>query len=93
MFMITNLIGPRIGKQIQNHLILNNYPEFRNERLESYLFKRTLRSGMEQCTLFLGSRFQKHPDSVILQKYQSLSNQTFKVSGNPCDDHNLTSIV
>ena len=29
-------------------------------------------------TLFLDSRFQNHPDSVILQKYQSLSNQIFK---------------
>ena len=28
--------------------------------------------------LFLGSRFQNHPDSVILQKYESLSNQSFK---------------
>ena len=27
--------------------------------------------------LFLDSRFQKHPDSVILQKYQWLSNQSF----------------
>ena len=29
-------------------------------------------------TLFLDSRFQNHPDAVILQKYQSLSNQSFK---------------
>ena len=29
-------------------------------------------------TLFLDNRFQNHPDSVILQKYQPLSNQTFK---------------
>ena len=28
--------------------------------------------------MFLDSRFQNHPDSVILQKYQSLSNQSFK---------------
>ena len=27
--------------------------------------------------LFLESRFQNHPDSLILQKYQSLSNQSF----------------
>ena len=29
-------------------------------------------------TLFLGRLFQNHPDSVSLQKYQSLSNQNFK---------------
>ena len=29
-------------------------------------------------TLFLDSRFQNYPDSVISQKYQSLSNQSFK---------------
>ena len=29
-------------------------------------------------TLFLDSRFQNHLDSVILQKYQLLSNQSFK---------------
>ena len=28
--------------------------------------------------LFQDSRFQNHPDSLILQKYQSLSNQRFK---------------
>ena len=28
-------------------------------------------------TLFPGSRFQNHPDLVTLQKYQSLSNQSF----------------
>ena len=28
--------------------------------------------------LFLDSRFQNHPDSVILQKHQSLSTQSFK---------------
>ena len=27
---------------------------------------------------FLNSRFQNHPDRVILKKYQSLSNQSFK---------------
>ena len=29
-------------------------------------------------TLFLDSRFQNHPDLVMSQKYQSLSNQSFK---------------
>ena len=29
-------------------------------------------------SLFLDSRFQNHPDSAILRKYQSLSNQIFK---------------
>ena len=31
-------------------------------------------------TLFLGNRFQNHPDSVISQKYQSLSKQRFNHS-------------
>ena len=35
-------------------------------------------------TLFLESRYQNHSDSLILQKYQSLSNQSFK--------HNLAQI-
>ena len=29
-------------------------------------------------TLFLDSRIQNHPDTIILQNYQSLSNQSFK---------------
>ena len=29
-------------------------------------------------TLFLGGHFQNHPDSLILQKYQSVSNQSVK---------------
>ena len=29
-------------------------------------------------TLFLNSRIQNHPDTIILQNYQSLSNQSFK---------------
>ena len=44
MFMITNLIEPRMGKLILNNLIGNNCPEFYNGLLESYFFKLTLES-------------------------------------------------
>ena len=41
-------------------------------------------------TFFLDSRFQNHPDSVILQKYQSLSNQSFKQNSAYMSFLNLT---
>ena len=41
-------------------------------------------------TLFLYNHFQKHPDSVILQKYQSLSNQSFKRNSGHILSLNLT---
>ena len=42
MFMIINLIKPRMRKLILNHLIGNNCPEFRNGLLNSYFFKLNL---------------------------------------------------
>ena len=42
VFMITNLIEPRMWKLILNHLIGNNCPEFRNGLLDSYFFKLNL---------------------------------------------------
>ena len=49
--MTTNLIEPRIGKLILNHLIGNNCPEFLNDGLlDSHFFKLTLESGcLELC--------------------------------------------
>ena len=44
MFMIINLIEPRMGKLILNHLIENNSPEFRNGFLGRYFFKLILES-------------------------------------------------
>ena len=67
----------RTGKLTLNLLIGKNRPELRNGVLSSYFFKLTVESGCFEL-LFLGSRFQNHPDSVILQKYESLSNQSFK---------------
>ena len=47
MFMISNLIGPRMRKLIVNHLIGNNCREFCCGLLDSYLFKLNL--GSELC--------------------------------------------
>ena len=50
MFMITNLIGLRIGKLLLGILIGINWPEFRNRLLDSYFFKLTLGSDcLELC--------------------------------------------
>ena len=77
--MITNLIEPRMGKLILNYLIGNNCPEFCDGILDSYFIKLTLESDcLELC--FLDSRFKNQLDLVILQKDQSLSNQSFKHS-------------
>ena len=40
--------------------------------------------------LFLDSRFQNYPDSVILQNYQPLSNQSFKRNSVHMSRLNLT---
>ena len=61
MFMITNLIKPRIGKLILTHLIGNNCPEFRNGLLDCYFIKLTLR-------MIAWNFVSGHPVSVILQK-------------------------
>ena len=39
MFLMTNLIEPRMEKLIINHLIGNNCPEFRHGFLDLYFFK------------------------------------------------------
>ena len=72
MFIITNLIESRVKKLILNHLAGNNYPEFCDG-----LFQTGFRKWMFG-TLFLESRFENYPDSVILQKSLLLSNQSFK---------------
>ena len=38
MFMITNLIEPRMGKLMLNHLIGKNCPEFLNGLLWDFVF-------------------------------------------------------
>ena len=42
--MIANLVEPRIGKLILNHLIRINCPELRNGLLDSYFSKKNLGS-------------------------------------------------
>ena len=88
MFIITNLIEPRMGKLILNHLTGNNCPEFHNGLLDSYFFKLTL--GSDFGNFVSESRFENHPDSVILQKYQSFSNQRFKQNSMHMSSLNLT---
>ena len=50
--------------------------EIFEEHLRTAASKLTL--GSDCLELFLDCRFQNHPDSVILQKYKWLSNQSFK---------------
>ena len=44
IFMITELVEPRMEKLILNHLTENNCTEFLDGRLDSYFLKLTLRS-------------------------------------------------
>ena len=71
------MIEPHIGKLILNHLIVNNCPEFRNGLLDLLMFQVEFRKSL-LGTFFLDIRFQSRPDSVLLRKYQSLSNDSFK---------------
>ena len=66
-----------VADTIFNHLIGCKCPEFRNGFWNSYSFQTDFRKWLFE-TLCLDSRFNNHPDSVILQKCQSLSNQIFK---------------
>ena len=43
-FTIINVMEPRMGKLILNHLIETNCPEFSNRLMDSYFFKLTLES-------------------------------------------------
>ena len=78
MFIITNLIEPRMGKLMVNHLIGNGCPEFCKQWTSRQLLFQIDFGKWLFGTLFLGSPFQNHPDSVMLKNYQSLSNQSFK---------------
>ena len=71
MFMIANLIEPPMGKLILNHLIGNKCPEFRDRFLDSYFFKLTFGSDCLEL-YFWTVAFKTN------QKYQSISNQSFK---------------
>ena len=59
---------------------------YRCEIFKNTYFEEHLRTAASELTfrkwlfwsLFLDSRFQNHPESVILKKYQSLSNQSSK---------------
>ena len=79
--MITNLIEPRLGKLLSRVL----------QRTSGQLLFQTDFRKWLLGTLCLDSRFQNHPDSVILQKYQSLSKQSFKHNSAHMPFLNLTS--
>ena len=82
--MITNLIKPHMGKRILNQFIGNICPELCNGLLKQLLYQTV--SG----TLFRDSCFQNHPDSVLLEKYQSRSNQGFEHNSADMQSENLT---
>ena len=77
-----------MGKLILNHLIGNSCPVFHYGHLECHFFKLTL--GNDCLELFLDSRFKIYPDSVMLQKSLSLSNQSFKYNALHMPSLNLT---
>ena len=68
------------------------------EYWEISIFEEHLRTAASEVTLesdslvlfFLESRFQNHPDLVILQKYQLLSNKSFKYNLAHVPSLNLT---
>ena len=62
----------RITKLKLNHLIENNRPEFCNELVVRESRKKIVRNFVS------GQHCQNHPESVILQMYQSFSSQSFK---------------
>ena len=68
----------RSGTLVENGLII--WFEITIQNSAMYFWKVTFSNWLDRtiCTFFLGSRFQNHPDSVILKKYQPLSNQSFK---------------
>ena len=66
--MITSFIELRMGKLILNHLI--GFVQ----SSATYFLKATFSNWLEK----VGSHFQNHPGSVLLQKRQLLSNQSFK---------------
>ena len=88
--MITNLIKPRMGKLMLNHMIGNTYPEFRNGILDSKFFKLTLGSGcLELCFWTVAFKV------ILAQQYYkntSLSNRSFKYNSVHMPSLNLTSI-
>ena len=73
MFMIPNLIEPRMGKLIHNHLTGNNCPEFRNGLLDCCFFKLTLGSDcLELC--FSAVAFK----TILTQQYYHGTGRTCK---------------
>ena len=67
MFMITDLIKPRLGKLRCNYLIGNNRPEFHNGPLDIYFFKLALGSDCSELCSELSkppwlSNITKRPD-------------------------------
>ena len=65
----------------------NTYLE---EHLRTAISEVTLGSNCLGLSFFLPRRFQNHPDSVILQKYHLLSNQSFKHNSVYITSLNLT---
>ena len=78
MFIITNLIEPRMGKLILNHLIENSCPELAMDFWAVVFFKLTLRSDCLELYFGTVAFITILTWLVILQKYQPLSNQSFK---------------
>ena len=92
MFMITNFIEPYMEKLILNHLIEKNCP-CDKKKLQWPFGQLPFQTNFRKWlfgTLFLDSRFQNHPDSLIFQKYQSLPNQSFKHNSAHMPSLNLT---
>ena len=88
---IKNTVLKRFAIFTGTHLCWNLFFNFIKKRLQDRCFTvakfwRTYAYGCFWAdfrkwlsgTMILDSRFQNHPDSVILPKYQSLSNQSFK---------------
>ena len=85
MFMIINLIESGMRRLIFNNLS-SRVPQGVSGQL---LFQTGFRKWLFG-SLFPDSRFQNHPDTVILQKYHSLSNQNFKYNSAHVQSINLT---
>ena len=71
------LIEPCMEKLILNHFFLEKLSRVLQWTSGQLFFQNDFRKWLFG-TLFLDSHFENLPDSVILQKYQSLEKQSFK---------------
>ena len=75
--MIANLIERGMGKLIRNNLIGKTVQSFAMDFWTVTFLKLTLgKNCLELC--FWTVEFKNHPDSVILEKCEPFSNQSFK---------------